>query len=49
MQGGTSWFVSRDRIVGGMLGAVVIASVANGLDLLDQSAAESAVWAGAVN
>ena len=29
--------------------AVVIASFANGLDLLGQSADESAVWAGAVN
>jgi hypothetical protein len=29
--------------------AVVIASVANGLDLLGQSADESAVWAGAMN
>jgi hypothetical protein len=29
--------------------ALVIASFANGLDLLGQSADESAVWAGAVN
>ena len=36
--GGTSVFGGRGRIVGGLLGAVVIASVANGLDLLGQSA-----------
>ena len=49
MQGGTRVFGGRDRIVGGLLGAVVIASVANGLDLLGQLADESAVCAGAVN
>jgi D-xylose transport system permease protein len=36
--GGTSLFGGRGRIVGGLLGALVIASVANGLDLLGQSA-----------
>jgi len=49
MQGGTRVFGGRNRIVGGLLGAVVIASVANGLDLLGQLADESAVCAGAVN
>ena len=42
-------FGGRGRIVGRLLGALVIASFANGLDLLGQSADESAVWAGAVN
>jgi D-xylose transport system permease protein len=36
--GGTSLFGGRGRIVGGLLGALVIGSVANGLDLLGQSA-----------
>jgi D-xylose transport system permease protein len=36
--GGTSLFGGRGRVVGGLLGAVVIASVANGLDLNGQSA-----------
>ncbi len=36
--GGTSVFGGRGRIVGGLLGALVISSVANGLDLLGQSA-----------
>jgi D-xylose transport system permease protein len=36
--GGTSLFGGRGRVVGGLLGALVIGSVANGLDLLGQSA-----------
>ncbi|MBZ9936763.1 sugar ABC transporter permease [Mesorhizobium sp. BR1-1-16] len=36
--GGTSLFGGRGRIVGGLLGAVVIGSVSNGLDLLGQPA-----------
>jgi D-xylose transport system permease protein len=35
--GGTSLFGGRGRIVGALLGALVIAAVANGLDLLGQS------------
>jgi D-xylose transport system permease protein len=36
--GGTSLFGGRGRILGGLLGALVIGSVTNGLDLLGQSA-----------
>jgi D-xylose transport system permease protein len=36
--GGTSLFGGRGRIVGGLLGAIVIGSVSNGLDLLGQPA-----------
>ena len=36
--GGTSLFGGRGRVIGGLLGAVVIGSVSNGLDLLGQPA-----------
>jgi D-xylose transport system permease protein len=36
--GGTSLFGGRGRVMGGLLGALVIGSVTNGLDLLGQSA-----------
>src|SRR6202012_2164920 len=36
--GGTSLFGGRGRIIGGLLGAVVVGSVSKGLDLLGQPA-----------
>ena len=46
--GGTSLFGGRGRILGGLLGAVVIGSVANGLDLLGQSANVKSIITGLI-
>ena len=46
--GGTSLFGGRGRIIGGLLGAVVIGSVANGLDLLGQTANVKSIITGLI-
>jgi D-xylose transport system permease protein len=46
--GGTSLFGGRGRIVGGLLGAMVIAAVANGLDLLGQSSDVKSIVTGVI-
>ena len=46
--GGTSLFGGRGRIVGGLLGAVVIGSVSNGLDLLGQPAHVKTIFTGLI-
>jgi D-xylose transport system permease protein len=46
--GGTSLFGGRGEIKGAMLGAVVIASIANGLGLLNVSSGTKFVVTGAV-
>jgi D-xylose transport system permease protein len=46
--GGTSLFGGRGRVVGGLLGAVAIASVANGLDLLGQTADVKSIITGLI-
>ena len=46
--GGTSLFGGRGRILGSLLGALVIASVANGLDLLGQSANVKSIITGLI-
>ena len=46
--GGTSLFGGRGRILGALLGAIVIGSVANGLDLLGQSANVKSIITGLI-
>ena len=46
--GGTSLFGGRGRIPGALLGAIVIGSVANGLDLLGQSANVKSIITGLI-
>lgn len=46
--GGTSLFGGRGRILGALLGALVIGSVANGLDLLGQSANVKSIITGLI-
>ena len=46
--GGTSLFGGRGRILGSLLGALVIGSVANGLDLLGQSANVKSIITGLI-
>ena len=46
--GGTSLFGGRGRIIGALLGALVIGSVANGLDLLGQSANVKSIITGLI-
>ena len=46
--GGTSLFGGRGRIAGALLGAIVIGSVANGLDLLGQSANVKSIITGLI-
>ena len=46
--GGTSLFGGRGRVLGALLGALVIGSVANGLDLLGQSANVKSIITGLI-
>jgi D-xylose transport system permease protein len=46
--GGTSLFGGRGRLAGALLGALVISSVANGLDLLGGSAAQETIATGLI-
>ena len=46
--GGTSLFGGRGKIIGALLGALVIGSVANGLDLLGQSANVKSIITGLI-
>ena len=46
--GGTSLFGGRGRVLGALLGAIVIGSVANGLDLLGQSANVKSIITGLI-
>ncbi|MGH3637011.1 MAG: sugar ABC transporter permease, partial [Mycobacterium sp.] len=46
--GGTSLFGGRGRIYQGLLGALVVASIVNGLDLMGESAATDQIATGVI-
>jgi len=46
--GGTSLFGGRGRVVGALLGALVISSVQNGLSLIGQTAATQVITTGLI-